>query len=83
MTADKLKQWIGLVGGMLSTFYLAMKANGVDVTFLDPDKLEAWQNFLTTCIPLILAFYGVYKNTFVITKKAKDQEDYLKEKGLK
>lgn len=83
MTADKLKQYIGLVGGMLSALYLAMKASGFELTILDPDKLNAWENFATSAVPLVIAFYGVYKNTYLIHNKSKAQEEYLKENNLK
>ncbi|MEX6311510.1 phage holin [Staphylococcus saprophyticus] len=83
MNADKLKQWIGLIGGMLSALYLALKASGIELAVLDPDKLNAWQNFATTLIPFVIAVYGVYKNTFIIKHSAKAQEEYLKEEGLK
>ena len=33
MTADKLKQYIGLFGGMLGALYLALKASGIEVPF--------------------------------------------------
>lgn len=83
MKANKIKQWIGLVGGMLSALYLALKASGIELTILDPDKLNAWQNFATTLIPFVIAAYGVYKNTYLIKKKSKAQEQLLKTKGLK
>ncbi|WP_342610272.1 phage holin [Staphylococcus hsinchuensis] len=83
MSADKIKQWIGLIGGMLSALYLALKASGLDVPFLDPSKLEAWQNFATTLIPFVIAAYGVYKNTYLIKGKAKAQEQLLKNNDLK
>lgn len=83
MTTDKLKQWIGLIGGMLSALYLALKASGIEITALDPDKLNAWQNFATTLIPFIIAAYGVYKNTYLIKGKAKAQEKVLKQNNMK
>ena len=51
MTSDKLKQYIGLFGGMLSALYLALKASGIEVPFLMPDKLTAWENFATSTVP--------------------------------
>ena len=33
MNADKLKQFIGLFGGMLSALYLALKSSGIEVEF--------------------------------------------------
>lgn len=83
MTADKLKQYIGLVGGMLGALYLALKSSGFELAILDPNKLSAWENFATSLIPFIIAIYGVYKNSYVIKKHSKAQEEYLKENNLK
>ena len=33
MTADKLKQYIGLFGGMLGALYLALNASGIEFLF--------------------------------------------------
>ena len=83
MTSDKLKQYIGLFGGMLGALYLALKASGIEVPFLMPEKLDAWQNFATSIVPFVIAIYGVYKNTYVILSHSKAQEEYLKENNLK
>ncbi|MEJ7255326.1 PTS mannose transporter subunit IID, partial [Staphylococcus epidermidis] len=40
-------------------------------------------NVLNTGVPLALVGYGVWKNTFIVKKSAREQEEYLKEKGLK
>lgn len=83
MTSDKLKQIIALFGGMLSALYLALKSSGIEVEFLNPDKLNAWENFFTSAIPFIVAIYGVYKNSYLLRNKSKAQEEYLKENNLK
>lgn len=66
---DKVKQYIALIGGFLASLYLAL--------------VDAWINVINTGLPLALVSYGVWKNTFIIKKSARDQEKYLKEKGLK
>ncbi|WMZ83745.1 hypothetical protein QS432_12465 [Staphylococcus pseudintermedius] len=38
---------------------------------------------LNTGVPLALVAYGVWKNTFIVKKSAREQEEYLKQKGLK
>ena len=83
MTSDKLKQIIALFGGMLSALYLALKSSGIEVEFLNPDKLNAWENFFTSAVPFIIAIYGVYKNSYLLHDKSKAQEEYLKENNLK
>lgn len=83
METDKIKQYIGLIGGMLGALYLALKASGIEVPFLMPDKLTAWENFATSTVPFLIAIYGVYKNSYVLHQKSKAQEEYLKENNLK
>ncbi|WP_434060456.1 phage holin [Peribacillus frigoritolerans] len=39
--------------------------------------------FLTAAVPLGFALYGVYKNQYLVNKKAQKQEEVLKENGLK
>lgn len=83
MDTDKIKQWISLIGGVLGALYLALQSTGIDVTWLQPERVSAWLDFFTTLIPFVLVGYGLYKNTYLIKGKAKVQEEYLKEKGLK
>lgn len=80
---DKIKQFIGLIGGFLGTLYLALNASGISAEWINPQKVDAWINVINTGLPLALVLYGVWKNTFIIKKSARDQEKYLKEKGLK
>ncbi|MCY1563805.1 phage holin [Staphylococcus pettenkoferi] len=83
MNGDKVKQFVALIGGFLGALYLALNASGISAEWINPQKIDAWVNVLNTGIPIALTFYGVYKNTFIIKSKAKTQEEYLKEKGLK
>ncbi|WP_390484010.1 phage holin [Staphylococcus pseudintermedius] len=50
---------------------------------LNPQAVDAWINVLNTGVPLALVAYGVWKNTFIVKKSARKQEEYLKQKGLK
>ncbi|MGF9975909.1 phage holin [Viridibacillus arvi] len=45
--------------------------------------MDAFINALFAAVPFILIVYGVYKNSYIMTKQAKEQEQLLKEKGLK
>ncbi|MGE7185755.1 phage holin [Peribacillus sp. NPDC006672] len=36
-----------------------------------------------SCRSLVFALYGVYKNQYLVTKKAQKQEEVLKKQGLK
>ncbi|PTF68157.1 phage holin [Staphylococcus chromogenes] len=80
---DKVKQFIALIGGFLGALYLALQASGISVEFINPQKVDAWINVINTGLPLALVAYGVWKNTYLVKSKAKEQEQVLKEKGLK
>lgn len=83
MTADKLKQYIGLFGGVLGALLLFLQSLGLTFTHFNDDTINAFVNVLESLIPFALVAYGVYKNSYIITKRAKEQENELKEKGLK
>lgn len=83
MNTDKIKQFVALIGGFLGALYLALTASGISAEWINPQKVDLWVNVLNTGVPIVLTFYGVYKNTFIIKHSAKMQEEYLKEEGLK
>ncbi len=83
MTMDKFKQCIALFGGMLSAIFLFLKSIGITFDWFTEESISAFNQVLLTAIPFFFVFYGVWKNSFIITKKAKEQEKVLKEKGLK
>ncbi|WP_432724606.1 phage holin [Staphylococcus equorum] len=83
MKKDKVSQFIALTGGFLGALYMALNASGISAEWINPQKVDAWVNVLNTGIPVALTFYGVYKNTFVVTKKAKEQEEALKDLNMK
>lgn len=80
---DKIKQYVALIGGFLGALYLALQASGISVEFINPQKVDAWINVINMGLPLVLILYGVWKNTYLVKSKAKEQEQVLKEKGLK
>ncbi len=83
MTTDKLKQYIGLFGGWLSAVLLFLQSLDLEFWWFNEDTIGTLTNVLIASIPFILVFYGIYKNSYVITKEAKVQEQELKKKGLK
>lgn len=83
MTADKLKQYIGLFGGLLSAVLLFLGTLNVEFKWFNTASIESFTAVLIACIPFALAIYGVWKNSYVLTEKAKEQERALKQKGLK
>ncbi len=80
---DKLKQYIGLFGGLLSAVLLFLGTLNVKYVWFNAESIDAFIAVLIAAIPFVLLMYGLYKNTYLITKKAKRQEEELKRKGLK
>ncbi|RNC96259.1 phage holin [Lysinibacillus halotolerans] len=83
MTSDKLKQYIALFGGLLSAILLFLQSLGINFSWFTDDTINAFVEVLLNAVPFVLVIYGVYKNTYIVTKKAKEQEKALKEEGLK
>ncbi|MGE7621676.1 phage holin [Viridibacillus sp. NPDC096237] len=80
---DKLKQHIALFGGLLSAVLLFLQSLGFTFTWFTDTTIDAFINALLAAVPFILVVYGVYKNSYIISKQAKEQEELLKQKGLK
>ncbi|MFD9629000.1 phage holin [Peribacillus muralis] len=80
---DKTKQYIAMIGGALGALLLFFQSLGFQVEWFNEHTINSFINFLTALVPLGFALYGVYKNQYLLTKKAKEQEDALKEQGLK
>ncbi|OMC86939.1 PTS mannose transporter subunit IID [Viridibacillus sp. FSL H7-0596] len=80
---DKLKQYIALFGGLLSAVLLFLQSLGFTFTWFTDSTIDAFINALFAAVPFILIVYGVYKNSYIVTKQAKEQEELLKQKGLK
>lgn len=83
MTADKLKEYIALFGGLLSAVLLFLQALGIELFWFTDASIEAFINVLLAAVPFILVVYGIWKNTYVISNHAKEQAKKLKEEGLK
>ena len=80
---EKLKQLVALFGGWLSALLLYLGALNVKFEWFDQDSITALETFLMASIPFGIALYGVYKNSYRLSKKAKKQEETLKKNGLK
>ena len=83
MNADKLKQYIGLFGGLLSAILLFLGTLNVEFEWFNMESIGALEGVLIAAVPFVLLVYGVYKNTYVLSEKAKKQERALKQRGLK
>ncbi|MEK4403420.1 phage holin [Sporosarcina sp. FSL K6-6792] len=80
---DKLKQYIGLFGGLLSAILLFLTTLNIEFEWFNTDSIGAFEGVLIAAVPFALLVYGVYKNSYVFTEKAKKQERALKQRGLK
>lgn len=83
MTTDKLKQYVAMVGGVLGALLLFFRSVDREIAWFNEVTIEAFIGVLIAFIPLVLVLYGVYKNTYLVTKEAKKQEKLLKRQGLK
>ncbi|MFB6802242.1 phage holin [Peribacillus butanolivorans] len=80
---DKIKQYVAMIGGALGALLLFFQSLGYQVEWFNENTINSFINFLTAAVPLGFALYGVYKNQYLVTKKAQKQEEVLKKNGLK
>ncbi|MFF2287306.1 phage holin [Peribacillus butanolivorans] len=80
---DKTKQYVAMIGGALGALLLFFQSLGYQVEWFNEDTINSFINFITAIIPLGFALYGVYKNQYLLTKKALEQEKALEKQGLK
>ena len=83
MTTDKLKQHVALFGGWLSAVLLFLGTLNVKFEWFNQESIDAFVVVLIASVPFILIIYGVWKNTYLVRKRAKEQERVLKQRGLK
>lgn len=81
--SDKVKQLTAMIGGFAGALYLALQTSGITLQWFNPESIDAWLAVLNALIPLVLVAYGIYKNQYLLTEKARVQEEELKKKGLK
>lgn len=80
---DKIKQHVALFGGWLSAVLLFLGTLGIAFDWFTVESIEAFVVVLTASVPFIVLIYAVWKNTYLVSKKAKEQEKELMKKGLK
>lgn len=83
MTGDKLKQYVALFGGWLSAVLLFLGTLNVSFEWFNQNSIDAFVVVLGASIPFVLVMYGVWKNTYLVKKNAKEQEELLKRQGMK
>lgn len=80
---DKLKESAILLGGLLSTVLLFLGTVGISLEWFTTESIDAFVQVLIAGVLFLGSIYAVYKNTYVVTKKARKQSEELKKKGLK
>lgn len=83
MDKDKLKQYIAFIGGALGGILFFLQSLGIEIAHFNNSTIDAFTEMLLSFVPLVLVGYGIWKNQYLVTGKAKKQEDELKRKGLK
>lgn len=79
----KTSEVITLLGAALSALLLFLQSLGLELTWFTDKTIELFVNSLIATATFSLTLYGVYKNTYVLTKKARKQNKVLQDKGLK
>lgn len=80
---DTLKQYVALFGGWLSAILLFLGTIGFAFDWFHQESIDAFIVVLTASVPFVVAMYGVYKNSYKLSKKAREQDEELKKRGLK
>ncbi|WP_144511625.1 phage holin [Bacillus sp. FJAT-22090] len=83
MTVDKLKQYVALFGGWLSAVLLFLGTINIKFEWFNVASIDAFVVVLGASVPFVIAGYGVWKNTYLVKKQARKQEEALKRQGLK
>ncbi|MGG3480574.1 phage holin [Peribacillus frigoritolerans] len=80
---DKTKQYVAMIGGVLGALLLFFQALGFEISWFNEKTIAAFLNVLLAIVPLAFALYGIYKNQYLLTRKALNQEKALEKQGLK
>lgn len=83
MKKENAKELAALIMGWLTALMGFLATLNIKFEWLTEASINAFGVFIVATIILVISVYTVYKNTFVVTKKAKRQKEELKRKGLK
>jgi len=78
-----IKDLLTLLAGFLSALLFFLSTIGIKLDWFTEDSISAFIWLLSAFITLVVNMYAVYKNTYVLTKKARIQKEELEKKGLK
>jgi len=77
MSKEKVKQFVAMIGGFLGALYLALQTTGIEFPWFNVETIDAWMAVLNAGIPLAFVAYGIYKNQYLLTEKAREQEKHM------
>ena len=77
------KDIVILVTAALSALMLFLGTIGVAFDWFTEASINAFGVLLGAIIALTIALFGIYKNTYALTEKARKQDEELKRRGLK
>ncbi|MEC5422409.1 PTS mannose transporter subunit IID [Virgibacillus sp. C22-A2] len=80
---DKAKEISILIVGFFTSVMGFLATLNVKFEWLTEASVNAFGAVIVSGVILVGSLYAVYKNTFVITAKAKIQAEELQKKGLK
>ena len=80
---EELKEIATLVSGFLMAVMGFLATLNIKFEWLTEASISAFGTVIVAAGILVVTLYAVYKNTFVLTKRAKEQKETLKQKGLK
>lgn len=83
MSADKIKQYVAMLGGALGGVLLFLQSLDIELTHFNDKTIQSFTDMLVAVVPFVFVVYGIWKNQYIVSDKAKKQEEVLKEKGLK
>ena len=78
----KAKDIATLIGGFLTAVMVFLATLNIKYEWLTEDSISALTAVIVAAILLVTGLIATWKNTYV-SKKGKQQEEYLKAKGLK
>jgi SPP1 family holin len=70
-----------LLSGFLTAVLLFLGTIGIQYDWFTQESIDAFVFMVAALVALIVNLYAIWKNTYV-SKKAKEQKEALKQKGL-
>lgn len=72
---ENVREWLVLLAGFVGALKLALASVGLH--FYTQEQADTFIAAIEALIPLVIVSYAVYKNTYVVTDKAKKEKEIL------